>query len=216
MKQLKHWRGLLVALMLFSAPATYASDASSSPNCSAACTTPYGDILGVTLDGTSAYSNCKSECVIFEPNREAGVYSGIKWQCVEFARRWLMRNRGLTFGDVDTAADIWAIDAFTRLSDDSKVPVANQLNGSNALPQKGDLLIYAKEYLGTGHAAVVLEIDRKKRLIRVGEENYENKKWPANYARSIEFISRKGHYWVLDAYLLGWKNISRTPNARSH
>jgi hypothetical protein len=198
-------RTLLVALVLFCTPQAYAADASLSPNCSTQCSSPYGEILGTTSDGTSAYSNCKSDCVIFEPNKEQGVYSGIKWQCVEFARRWLMHNRGLTFGDVDTAADIWAIDSFTRLSDGSKVAVANQLNGSNALPQKGDLLIYAKEYLGTGHAAVVLEVDRKKRLIRVGEENYQNKKWPANYARSIEFIAKNGRYWLLDAYLLGWK-----------
>jgi hypothetical protein len=198
---------LLVALLLLSTPQAYAADASPSANCSTKCSSPYGEILGTTADGTSAYSNCKSDCVIFEPNQEQGVYSGIKWQCVEFARRWLMHNRGLTFGDVDTAADIWAIDSFTRLSDGSKVPVTNQLNGSNALPHTGDLLIYAKEYLGTGHAAVVLEVDRNKRLIRVGEENYQNKKWPANYARSIEFIARNGRYWLLDAYLLGWKKI---------
>jgi len=200
---------LVAALVLLSGAAAYASpDANPPPqNCTSACISPYGEVLGTTLDGTRAYSNCKADCVVFDPNREHGVYSGIKWQCVEFARRWLIRNRRLTFGDVDTAADIWAIDSFTRLTDGSKVPVANQLNGSNTLPQKGDLLIYAKEYLGTGHAAVVLDVDNAKGLIRVGEENYENRKWPANYARSIEFIARNGRYWLLDAYLLGWKHV---------
>jgi hypothetical protein len=207
-KRLTSLNIFIAALIFLSAHAAYASPANPLPrNCSTACIAPYGEVLGATLDGTSAYSNCKADCVIFEPNREHGVYSGIKWQCVEFARRWLIRNRGLTFGDVDIAADIWAIDSFTRLSDGSKVPVVNQLNGANALPQKGDLLIYAKDYLGTGHAAVVLDVDRAKGLIRVGEENYENQKWPANYARSIEFITRNSHYWVLDAYLLGWKHF---------
>jgi hypothetical protein len=208
-KHLTSLSSLVAALVLLSAAAAYASpDANPLPqNCTSACISSYGEVLGATFDGTSAYSNCKADCVVFDPNREHGVYSGIKWQCVEFARRWLIRNRGLTFGDVDTAADIWAIDSFTRLVDGSKVPVANQLNGSNSLPQKGDLLIYAKEYLGTGHAAVVLDVDSAKGLIRVGEENYENRKWPANYARSIEFIARNGRYWLLDAYLLGWKHF---------
>jgi hypothetical protein len=208
-KRLTSFSIFIAALIFLSANAAYASpEANPLPqNCSTACIAPYGEVLGATLDGTRAYSNCKADCVIFEPNREHDVYSGIKWQCVEFARRWLIRNRGLTFGDVDIAADIWAIDSFTRLSDGSKVPVENQLNGASALPRKGDLLIYAKEYLSTGHAAVVLEVDTAKGTIKVGEENYENQKWPANYSRRIEFITRHGRYWVLDAYLLGWKHL---------
>ena len=169
---------------------------------------PYGEVLGMTPEGTKAYSNCKADCVVFDPNQEKGTYSGIKWQCVEFARRWLIRNRGLTFGDVDIAADIWNIDTYTRLADGGELRVSNQVNGATLLPQKGDLLIYAKEYLGTGHAAVVVEVDKASGVLKVGEQNYENKKWPANYARTIPFIERNGHYWLLDAYLLGWK---RTP-----
>lgn len=177
------------------------------PSCSTACVSPYGIELGVTADGTKAYSNCNADCAVFSPNQENAVFSGIKWQCVEYARRWLIRNRGLTFGDVNTASDIWKLDTFIKLADGSERFVGNRLNGSPQLPQKGDLLVYAKEFLGTGHVAVVIEVNAKQGSLRVGEQNFDNRKWPAHYARSIPFIKKGGRYWVLDAYLMGWKHI---------
>ena len=195
----------LAFLLLFVSCGAAADSPTLPQNCVESCITPYGAVLGMTSEGTKSFSNCQSSCVVFDPNQENGTYTGIKWQCVEFARRWLIRNRGLTFGDVDVAADIWSINAFTRLSDQSQVPVQSYLNGSNTQPMPGDLLIYAKEYLATGHAAVVLGVDLKKGRVRVAEQNFNNQKWSGHYARSIELIHKNGHYWLLDAYLLGWK-----------
>lgn len=200
--------GQRLALLLVSSfiGIAFATEAQTLPqNCIESCVTPYGAVLGVTKDGLKAFSNCQGKCVVFDPNQENGTYTGIKWQCVEFARRWLIRNRGLTFGDVDVAADIWAMNAFTRLSDQSAVPLETYANGSSSLPRRGDLLIYAKEYLATGHAAVVLEVDQNKMQVRVAEQNFKNQTWPGQYARSIDLINKHGHYWLLDTYLLGWK-----------
>ena len=200
--------GHFFALLLIAAcgVAAAATDTVTLPqNCIESCVTPYGNVLGVTQEGLKSFSNCQGKCVVFDPNHENETYTGIKWQCVEFARRWLIHNRGLTFGDVDVAADIWGMSAFTRLSDQSQVPVETFSNGSKTLPRRGDLLIYAKEYLATGHAAVVLEVDQKKGRVRVAEQNFKNQKWPGSYARSIDLVYKNGQYWVLDAYLLGWK-----------
>ena len=173
-------------------------------NCIESCIAPYGEVLGITEDGAKAFSNCQSSCVVFDPNQENGIYSGIKWQCVEFTRRWLIRNRGLTFGDVDVAADMWKLNSLTRLSDLSLVPLETFVNGAKTAPKRGDLIIYAKEYLGTGHAAIVLDVNARLGRVRVAEQNFSNKKWPAGYARNIDLINKNGHYWLLDAYLLGW------------
>ena len=35
-----------------------------------------------------------------------GIYTGIKGQCVEFVRRYLIMNNGVTFSDVDSAFQI--------------------------------------------------------------------------------------------------------------
>ncbi|MBT7444262.1 MAG: CHAP domain-containing protein, partial [Methylococcales bacterium] len=153
-----------------------------------------------------SFSNCQAKCVIFEPHHENGTYTGIKWQCVEFARRWLLKRKGVVYGDVDVAADIWdKISHFKRISDGHLLPTINYEIGSTAPPQVGDLLVYAKAYKGTGHVAVVLSVDANKQVLQVGEQNYLNTEWPSTHARKIHWLKRGGRYWLLDPYLLGWK-----------
>ena len=178
-------------------------------SCQTQCVTPYGDVLGKTKNNITAYSNCQSTCVVFNPEKHNGTYTGIQWQCVEYARRWLLINHGVVYGDVDYAVDIWdKIDSYRRVSDGRQLATRNIVNGSALPPQAGDLLVYARAMFGgTGHVAVVISVDRKRRTIRLAEQNYSNKKWPADYSREVPYVIRQGNYWVLDGYLLGWKRM---------
>jgi hypothetical protein len=178
-------------------------------SCSKDCATPYGQVLGTAPGQVAAYSNCNPRCVVFEPNKPGGTFTGIKWQCVEFARRWLLDNMGVVYGDVDTASDIWGKISFViRVADGRRLPLQSFINGSSVPPATGDLLVYAKEYLGTGHVAVVTEVDLAKGRIKVAEQNFLNRPWPGNFARQIDVVSKSGGYWVLDPYLLGWKRAT--------
>ncbi|PWU86925.1 putative cysteine peptidase, Clan CA, family C51 [Trypanosoma cruzi] len=75
--------------------------------------------------------------------------SGLKWDCMEFARRyWMLRGTPVraTFDSVVGAADIWALN-FVRLLDGSKTPLLKYPNGlprrdGGSAPRAGDLLIY--------------------------------------------------------------------------
>lgn len=175
--------------------------------CQTDCKSPYGMVLGESPRGVSAYSNCQSACVIFSPNRWKGTYTGIKWQCVEYARRWLLINTGAVFGDVDIAADIWdKVDHLTDVRTGQQIPLESRLNGSTKAPQVGDLLIYARAFEGTGHVAVVTAIDIKSGTVEVSEQNFDNEPWPQHYARRIPYVRHGEDYWLLDGYLLGWKH----------
>jgi glutathionylspermidine amidase/synthetase len=177
-------------------------------SCQTDCVEPYGVVLGSTSQGVKAYSNCQSKCVNYEPHDVKDVYTGIKWQCVEYARRWLFVNKGAVYGDVETAADIWdKIDHLTHVATNKKIPLESHLNGSTNSPRVGDLLIYARAFYDTGHVAVVFNIDHENGFIEVGEQNYNNQQWPDNYSRKIKFINDDGRFWLLDSYLLGWKQI---------
>jgi hypothetical protein len=156
-----------------------------------------------------AYSNCQSACVFESPNLLKGkVFAGLKWQCVEFARRWLIQLRGITFGSIDVAADLWAAeDAFTNLKTGKSISVTTVVNGAKAPPRVGDILVYGREFKKTGHLAVVLAVDEQKKRLRVGEENYSNEKWPGDFAREIGYAQTETGFWVLDPYLLGWKSF---------
>ena len=178
-------------------------------SCQTDCVSAYGNVLGSALGGVPAYSNCNASCVVFSPNTEKGVYTGIKWQCVEFARRWLLVNKGVVYGDVDVAADIWSkISVFKRVADGKEIPVQAHLNGSVQSPEVGDLLIYAKEFLNTGHVAVITAVNTAEGMIEVAEQNFANSKWPGGYARKIEMVQHNGKNWLLDPYLIGWKHVT--------
>ena len=67
----------------------------------------FGTLLGIAPGGVPAYSSdyeTADDAAL--PDRHAyrsyvdGIYMGYKWQCVEFARRWLYVNRGWIFDDV--------------------------------------------------------------------------------------------------------------------
>lgn len=165
-------------------------------------------VIGTSIKGVKAYSNCNSNCVIFEPNKLNGTYTGIKWQCVEYARRWLLSNHNAVYGDVDFASDIWAkINHLTDVTSNKKIPLKSYINGSEIPPKVSDLLIYTKEFNNTGHVAVVIDVDYKNEIIYIAEQNYSNLGWPDNYSRKLNFINKDGKYWLLDSYLIGWKHI---------
>ncbi|HKI73121.1 MAG TPA: gamma-glutamyltransferase, partial [Pseudomonadales bacterium] len=153
---------------------------------------------------------CKSDCVVRQPNHYKGTYTGIKWQCVEYARRWLLAHDGVVFGDIDIAANMWdKIDHVTNVSTQKVTPLVNYANGSTEAPVKGDLLIYAREFERTGHVAVVVGVNDEAGYIKVAEENYSNTPWPGDYSRKIPFIRTNGKVWLLDSYLIGWKHMQQ-------
>lgn len=181
-------------------------------SCQSNCATPFGERLGVALGNVPAYSNCNAECVVFDPNTLNGTFTGIKWQCVEFARRWLLAEKGTVFEDVDTASDLWGkVQSLIRISDGKRIPLDNYLNGSSEPPRVGDLLIYAREYFDTGHVAVVTKVELKNGALELAEQNFINQKWPGAYARQVGLVQRAGRHWVLDAYVLGWKRMASSP-----
>ena len=176
--------------------------------CSTQCETPYGELLGRSPSDVPAYSNCSSLCVSQDPNQVNDTYTGMEWQCVEYARRWLFRTEGLVFESVDIAADIW--DGITYLVDTSsndRRNLRNLPNGSAESPRRGDLLIWSSEFLGTGHIAVVARVDHEQGYVEVVEQNFLNQKWPGKYARRIPMQQRQGGVWLDDELLVGWKRV---------
>lgn len=195
-------------LLALTANQSVIADSQLPQACTQQCISGFGEVTGITSSGVIAYSNCNSQCVNPEPNFVEGVFTGIKWQCVEYARRWLLLNKKVVYGDVDIAADIWNLQTVHTPDKDKHYTFSSILNGSSDVNlQRGDLLIYAAAFLGTGHVAVVLKVDEKEQKIIVGEQNYTNKIWQEDHAREIKYILNDQRLWLLDSYLLGWKRV---------
>ena len=167
---------------------------------------PYGTLLGKTSEGVSAYSNDSSNAMTLETCRVGNIVTGLPWQCVEFARRWLLQTRNLIFADIPLAANMWNdTDCLTRVSDEKIIPLDAHANGSPVKPENGDILIYSEAFLGTGHVAVVVGCDSDAGVIRVAEQNYCNRPWSGDYSREIRLLEMDGSWWLLEPYLNGWK-----------
>ncbi|HEY5643571.1 MAG TPA: bifunctional glutathionylspermidine amidase/synthase [Woeseiaceae bacterium] len=179
---------------------------------------PFGTLLGVAPGGVEVYSSDYDSVDETQmPDRSAyrhyvdGLYMGYKWQCVEFARRWLYLNRGLVFDDVAMAYEIFRLRAIRDIRNNSTLPLYAFQNGSKRHPEPGCLLIWDEggEFARTGHVAVVTEV--LPDCLRIAEQNVRHQPWPAghDYSREIPArITAHGEYWVRcsfgDATILGW------------
>ena len=136
----------------------------------------FGTIVG-TFQVVPAYSKRKKGT---KKSRANYINTGIKWQCVEYARRYLQTTRGITFANVKGAFEIPRA-KFTTL-DGASVKKTNDL-------KVGSLVIWPKKYKHNspyGHVAVVSKI--KSNGIYVAEQNYDDKTFP----RFIDYDDLKG------------------------
>src|SRR4051794_5089245 len=106
---------------------------------------PFNEIEGIASTNVPAYSNRNSN--IFRIGRQYlhGIYTGYQWQCVEFARRWLLLRKSCVFKDIPCACDIWSdVPYIERVTDGQQFPLRRVANGSSEPPKKDSLLIYKR------------------------------------------------------------------------
>lgn len=141
------------------------------------------DIQGVDPHGVVAYVNHVSdnEKEKEEHNYYNGHVSGLKWQCVEYARRWLMCMKNITFQSVENASDIWNLSYVSSLDNPS---IRYEFVKDN-IPRVGSLVIYRKTTkFPYGHVAVIVNVHENGE-IDIAEQNQNVEKWKYNYSRRI-------------------------------
>jgi glutathionylspermidine amidase/synthetase len=179
---------------------------------------PFGTCLGKAPGGVEVFSSDYDSVDESQmPDRSAyrhyvdGLYMGYKWQCVEFARRWLYLNQGWIFDDVAMAYEIFRLQTIRDVRNGTTLPLRSFQNGSRRHPEPGCLLIWDEggEFKRTGHVAIVTEV--LPGGLRIVEQNVSHLPWPEgqDYSREIPaHESEHGEYWVRcsfhDASILGW------------
>ena len=147
---------------------------------------PFGTLLGYAPGGVAIYSSDYNSLSEHEKEDEISFrsyigneYMGYKWQCVEFARRFLYLNYGVVFTDVGMAYEIFSLRYLRHVIDDNILPLQAFRNGlSPVKPAAGSLLIWAEEgeFNETGHVAIVTQVFADK--VRVVEQNVIHHKLP--------------------------------------
>jgi trypanothione synthetase/amidase len=169
---------------------------------------PFNDILGTASTNVPAYSNTTDVLFSVERHYLHGIFLGIKWQCVEYARRWLLLRKGCVFKNVRHAADIWSqLTSVERVTDGKHFPLRTHPNGSPELPKIDSFLIYPRSpEQPVGHIAVICGVGPD--YVRIAEQNNKFHYWTGDHARQLHMICKDGLYFIEDEDPIeGWMEI---------
>lgn len=178
---------------------------------------PFGTLLGYAPGGVAIYSSDYDSLDSEEFPDDASLrsylgneYMGYKWQCVEFARRFLYLNYGVVFTDVRMAYEIFDLRFLRQVVNDDILPLQAYANGSSRPPVPGALLIWQQggEFEQTGHVAVITRVFADR--VQIVEQNVIHHALPAGqqWTRELPMQQHAGKYWLQDTFddteILGW------------
>lgn len=128
---------------------------------------PEDELMGCAPNGTPAYSNGGS--AHGKSGFESNGSLGMKWQCVEFSRRWLWDHAGLMLPDIHIAAQIFSIPYVFNAAGE-QVEVRPVRNNSTEKPTPNSFIIYCSA-VGSfpGHIGVIVEVTDTE--VRVADQN---------------------------------------------
>jgi len=169
---------------------------------------PFNEVEGIASSNVPAYSNKHTGFYYGGRNNFHGVFTGYKWQCVEFARRWLLIRKSCTFRDIPCACNIWTdVPYIERVTDGQRFQLRAVPNGSPEPPKKDALLIYGRDRkLPYGHVAIITDVTSDH--VYIAEQNNLYHYWPGNYARREPLRFHNGRYYIDDEDpIYGWMEI---------
>ena len=133
-----------------------------------------------------------------DKNYIGNIYTGIKWQCIEFIRRYFIINYRLTFQSVKNVYDmIENINIFYPICNCNKIRKLYFIKNLK-YPSKDDIVYMIHN--DTGHVGIVIKYDSYKNLVYIIDQNKEyGSYWKhKNYAYTID---------KNDSSILGWGRI---------
>ncbi|KAH9577968.1 CHAP domain [Trypanosoma melophagium] len=138
------------------------------------CRLPYGDKQG-SFRGVVASSNRDDGFFSGESNYvDYVVYTGFRYQCVEFARRFLLLTTGCIFGSCGRASEIFKMTNITHVETGSTYNFIAHPNGkSERRPAPGDIIVYPyhRLHMPWGHVGVISYVGDDGK-VGIAEQNH--------------------------------------------
>ncbi len=134
-----------------------------------------------------------------EPAYLNGIFTGLRYQCVELARRYLLQTYGLVFDRIDNAYEIFGLQTL-------KCPYSNKSILWPSMPNKyvdalapGSLIVWGSKgfYEPTGHVAVVTK--SSPTYVEIIEQNEETA------CRCLSIRDGSLHCTRANTEIIGWK-----------
>jgi surface antigen len=162
-----------------------------------------GEIVD-SLDGVAVYFNGGVGHISGRNLTADGYNLGIKYQCVEFVKRYYFQHFNHRMPETHGNA----VDFFDPNIGDGEVNKARSLvqfrNGSRSAPRAGDILVFNRWILNPyGHVAIVVRVDDKE--IEIIQQNGG----PFSSPREKLGLRFEGGYWsIASARVLGWLRLA--------
>lgn len=145
----------------------------------------FGDLQGYAPGHIPAYSNKHDHFFSGERSIDGHLFCGFKYQCVEFARRWLYERKGLVLPDVNWACHIFQLKEVKDATTAESVAVRAIRNGTSEKPIPDTLIIYPSSPTNVvGHVGVITEVGAD--YVCVADQNYRFHRWDADYAYKLK------------------------------
>ncbi|ORC90364.1 putative trypanothione synthetase [Trypanosoma theileri] len=138
------------------------------------CPLPYGEKQG-SFRGVVASSNRDDGFFSGESNYvDYVVYTGFRYQCVEFARRFLLLTTGCIFGSCGRASEIFKMTTITHVETGVTYNFNAHPNGkSERRPAPGDIIVYPyhRQHMPWGHVGVISYVGDDGK-VGIAEQNH--------------------------------------------
>lgn len=161
-----------------------------------------GDVID-SLNGVPVYYNGKDYKAVSGRNVTADGYNlGLKYQCVEFVKRYYYDYYGHKMpNSYGHAKDFFDKDLLDDVAFNADRGLTQYRNVRESKPQEGDLLVY-DAYPGNpfGHVAIVSKVTEDK--IEIVQQNIGT-----TTRREIKLVKFMDYYTVADFNVLGWLRL---------
>ncbi|HVT30714.1 MAG TPA: GH25 family lysozyme, partial [Lacipirellulaceae bacterium] len=174
-----------------------------SPTVLSAGTQPWSTALG-SFNGVVNYSNDPTTMPSPQPSSYVnGQYMGLKWECVEYVRRYYYFEYGLNLFSLSGALN--ARDFFNHAA---IMQLAAYPNGGTSAPEVGDILCFSPTSSGLGHVAIVRAVGST--TVTVIQQNVKNgDTGPNGPDESYTFAYNSGEH-IVDVPSAGSSHLGAT------
>lgn len=200
---------------LLNSASTRAADSAEPPKQTP--NVPRHSVQGVSPCGVPAYSNHQfEEKPTFKMNKIGNLESGLEWQCVEYARRWLLHRKGLLLPAVHFAAHIiYLKEVYDPFNNLAPVKVHSVFNGGHTPPTADTLIIYPQSSDNfVGHVGVIVDVD--EHFVYVADQNRFFHPWEGRgYSEKFAYHKTPDARYVIDdpeTKCVGWVTFPGVPN----
>lgn len=155
------------------------------------------------LNGVAIYYNGGVNTVQGRNLSQDGYNLGLRYQCVEFVKRYYFERHGHRMPDTYGHAKDFFDPALSDGSLNAKRAMLQFGNGSAEQPQAEDLLVFAPSLLNRyGHVAIIASVGTD--TLQIAQQN------PGPFGSSREDLGltqREGHWYIEQARALGWLRL---------